>query len=436
MYPTSDQKAVLNRWLWAIRFTYNKCVEWLNSDPDANYWRSALREKFVKTSSPVFAATDDMSDVDKQRIKDVLSVPFDIRDGAVADVVLAYQAYWAKKPENRNGFELHYRSSRSQSQQTIAVLGKHWGTHQKGKYAPVFSNNVLASSKQEPLPEFLPADAKLTKDRLGRYYLCVPQPVQTRPEREKHDIVSIDPGVRTFLTCYSPTAGTTEIGVGDSSRLNLLQYHLDELRIKMKKVKHRARYRMKRAAMRMESRIRNLVDDVHKKAARWLLDRFKLILLPEFSSSGMTRRKRGAAGTRRTLAKSTVRAMLHWSHFRFRERLLQAGKVCPTSRVVIVTEEFTSQTCGKCGQISGKYSNKQFSCKRCELTCDRDLMASRNILIKWLTERSAMKGRKSRGVELSNDGSALRLGPGPCSRSPCDSTDKDGCCKTEKAGES
>jgi transposase len=90
---------------------------------------------------------------------------------------------------------------------------------------------------------------------------------------------------------------------------------------------------------------------------------------------------------KRQLHKKTVRSMLHWSHFRFRQYLTFKVKEYPHVNLKIVTEEYTSKTCGCCGDIHQTLGgNKVFHCKSCGWTIDRDINGARNILLKYLTE--------------------------------------------------
>ena len=64
-------------------------------------------------------------------------------------------------------------------------------------------------------------------------------------------------------------------------------------------------------------KVRNLIDDMHKKLAKWLCEKCaKHVLLPAFETSGMIRK-----GQRKITSK-TVRGMVTWSHYRFRQRML------------------------------------------------------------------------------------------------------------------
>ena len=52
-------------------------------------------------------------------------------------------------------------------------------------------------------------------------------------------------------------------------------------------IQHRKRYKLQRAARRVRLRIRRLVDEMHKKLAKWLCENYQTILLPKFESSRM-----------------------------------------------------------------------------------------------------------------------------------------------------
>ena len=48
---------------------------------------------------------------------------------------------------------------------------------------------------------------------------------------------------------------------------------------------------MRRAAGRMTVKIQNLINELHHKTARFLVDNFDVILLPDFKTSGMVTRE-------------------------------------------------------------------------------------------------------------------------------------------------
>ena len=161
-----------------------------------------------------------------------------------------------------------------------------------------------------------------------------------------------------------------------------LCYTVDQLQSRWSQAttRHRKRYRLKRAARRIQVKIRNLVDDLHKRLCKWLCLSFRSVLLPEFKASQVVRR-----GKRRISSK-TARAMCTWSHYRFRQRLLNKSQLYSWSTVSIVNEAYTSKTCGACGTINKKLEDKKtFKCNTCGVVMDRDANGARNILLRHLT---------------------------------------------------
>ena len=90
----------------------------------------------------------------------------------------------------------------------------------------------------------------------------------------------------------------------------------------------------------------------------------------------------------RKINQKTARAMLNWSHFTFRQRLLHKAREYPHVTVAVCTEEYTTRTCGasECGRVNPSFSGKVFKCAFCPFACDRDVNGARNIALKFLTE--------------------------------------------------
>jgi len=77
--------------------------------------------------------------------------------------------------------------------------------------------------------------------------------------------------------------------------------------------------------------------------------------------------------------------MLTLSPFRFRQHLLHKAREHPWCQVYVVTEEYTSKTCGGCGRLHDTLGgNKRFRHPQCNAAFDRDWNAARSILLKFL----------------------------------------------------
>jgi len=154
-------------------------------------------------------------------------------------------------------------------------------------------------------------------------------------------------------------------------------------------VNHRWRYRLRRKRMRLEQRIQNCVADLHWKLATFLVQAYDVILLPEFATQSMMRKRHPVTGKyQRKLHKTTVTKMQLWSHYTFKQRLLDKAKEYGTI-VKIVDESYTSKSCSLCGFIHHQLgSSKVFRCPNpgCGYIAERDANGARNILLKFLTE--------------------------------------------------
>lgn len=403
VYPTAKQRATLAKWFGACRATYNACAAAIND----GLVEGTLTDKQFQMRTLYINKDSELAHFCPW----VKEVPADLREDAMRDAVKAIVAYNAKKPDNKNGFKFRFRSKRDQ--QTLVVRHRHWN-HESGVYSKIWGSCVLkTSSPKHPLPEKLPHDSRLVKDKMNRYFLCIPIGMDIKQRSEVPDkVVALDPGVRTFMTCYDQDGIVTEIAPGDRKRLFTLAIHASKLQSQRdalvkgkphkpnpgkKKKKKRKRKRtparklknkrmakrnkMRKALLRANDNIRNLTDDVHKKACKWLLENHRVILLPAFQSSQMVKKEE------RKLAAKSVRSMMHWSHFRFRQRLLFKSQEYPGTHVLVVKEDYTSKTCGRCGAINNSLgASKTFRCPGCSFQCDRDVNGARNILLKWFTE--------------------------------------------------
>ena len=103
-------------------------------------------------------------------------------------------------------------------------------------------------------------------------------------------------------------------------------------------------------------------------------------LIPEFEIQRMSQRNQ----RKKKLCNKTVRNMMSWSHYGFRNLLLdKAKKYTSATQVIVVDEAYTSKTCGRCGWIHDRLGgSKVFQCNQCHLRIDRDVNGARNIIMR------------------------------------------------------
>ena len=367
VYPNARQKAILLRWFGTARWTYNKCLAWIKRG-EIKISKKELRSKVINNEN--YSLVDTW-------VRE--STPYEVRHAAMVDLINAYTSNFAKKRKNKeHRFELRFRSKKS-PQEAIMIRGK---CFKKSIFYPMFfGREALRSS--EPLPETIDYDCKLLHTRLGHYYLCIPMPLEpasdNQARKQPQRVVALDPGVRTFHTAYDPSGVVMEFGKGDIGHIYRICAHMDKLQSKIthSNLHHKARYRMRRAWRKMQWRIHNLIDDCHKKMVKFLCSNYSVILLPSFESQKMVSR------SKRKIQSKSARAMMTWSHYRFKQRLLFKRQEYPWCHVVICNEAYTSKTCGRCGHLHPSLgSSKHFKCPSCQLELDRDVNGARNILLR------------------------------------------------------
>ena len=227
-------------------------------------------------------------------------------------------------------------------------------------------------------------DSKLMYDRRLRRWTFVwvygKNVVLGENQPEEPQVVAIDPGVVNFVTWYSPTQGHGHVGHRDIERVVRLCLSLDDLISRTDKAPSSRKRSMRRAQARIRQHIRNLIDEVHKKTALWLVENFDVVVIPIFGSAKMSIRKPG-----RRLRRKSVRQMLTWGHARFRDRLISKAAEHGVNVITSVSEAYTSKTFTGCGAINNKLGGARvYRCSSCQSVLDRDVNGAKGILLRAL----------------------------------------------------
>ena len=359
LYPSREQKSLFKKWFGVQRLVYNLTVEFLNNlngDPRPHWMAVA---KIILADLPMFCK----------------EVPYQIKKIAVKEACLSMTSGKIKVKKTGKPFKLKFKSRKDNTQScyipksAISGYGIYYTIAGKINYS-------------ENLPKDI-CDSRLVSHN-GRFFLTVPYLTnQTLSENQGCRVCSIDPGVRSFLTFYSDFS-FGHIGNMDFGKIQRLCEHLDKLISKASKTCAKKRYRIKKAINRMRWRIKDLVKELHCKAARFLIDNFDIILLPTFETQNMSRR------STRKIRKKSVRAMLTWAHFQFKNRL--KNMAFENSKIVLdVSEAYTSKTNSFTGEVKNIGGTKKIKVKK-NKWIDRDILGARNILIKFLSENPIALG--------------------------------------------
>lgn len=357
VYPDSKQRHLLRKWFGVSRLVFNATVEYLNQPGTKANWKEI--KVWLVPSMPEFTK----------------EVPRAVRDGAVKDACLAVKEAKKRYRETGEIQEVSFRKRKFRMQSLFI-------RNDMIRHGTVYPTYLGDLESAEMLPSN-PEDARLVRDH-GRWFLCVPywadrpHAARTKPPLA----VGLDPGVRTFLAFYSPV-GAGCIGQGDFSRIVRLCQHLDDLLSRLdrgrktNRVNADQRRRMRKAADRLRWKVRDLIDELHHKAARFLVDHFSVIYLPTFEVSEMVTR----AG--RKIRKETVRSMLTWAHYRFAQFLKHKAKEHGV-QVVEVNEAYTSQTVNWTGDLVRNLGGRKYVRGSDGQVMARDLNGALGVYLKGL----------------------------------------------------
>jgi putative transposase len=155
---------------------------------------------------------------------------------------------------------------------------------------------------------------------------------------------------------------------------------------------------------KLRTRIKNLRSECHKQIGSYLAKNYDVIVLPTFETSQMVVKKK------RKLRNKTSRAMMTWAFYQFSQTL---EHLCNRygSKLVRITEEYTSKTCTQCGHVHRKLgSSKNFRCPSCGYEIPRDFNGAVGVFLKamWDTTFTDSVGDVVLDVhDISNVGECL-----------------------------
>ena len=418
VYPTKELKVIWKKWLAATRKVYNISIEYLNQ----NQGYTKVGKKGGKYG---FRTWLKQSGLIEQWCKD-LNIS-KLLDNASME---AYSAWKDTDREGKFSGKGKNRKSNPNAGKKIAKFRSVRAQKQTLQFDPTAYKNgawMVSTTKHLPKPTFKGQDfcvltdgaTELTYNK-GRWFAHFPVEFEVDASETKK-VIALDPGVRTFMTGFDGN-DFLEFGNNDFHHIAKLCSHLDKLKSQHDisighAFKHR-RYKLKKAMERLRIRIKNLRTELHKQVASYLAKNYDVIILPTFETSQMVSQRVGrvpkaalyqvpwmcdcrrfeATGEpqevprkKRKLKNKTARAMMTWAFYQFSQIL---EHLCNRygSKLVRITEEYTSKTCTKCGHVHRKLgSSKNFKCPHCGYEISRDFNGAVGIFLKAMWDNTFLQ---------------------------------------------
>jgi len=423
IYPTQKQKKKLSNYFGANRYFYNKAVDFLNKS------YTARKEELKELGKNGCIKISEESQCGEERIdktyfcqkhknskvswnmkltlpslrKEVMTpnknltddemwqakIPATTRSLAISKCISATKAAITnKKRGNIEQFQLSFKSKKDKRQcfhvddRSVNLDGDLTLFKRKMK-------RKIKVKKKDKRSFKIKKECTFVKDN-NRYYVCIPSSKKVYYAKSKYNTVALDPGIRTFQTFYSPDGVYGFLGKDTCKRTTKIGLKVDKLisildkkeTVNGKRITHRIKCNIKKLCLKLRTKIKNIIYDLHCKVSKYLCKNFENILLPSFDTKQMSKKNKF-----RQISNQSVRNMMYLSHYKFKQRLIDKAELMGR-KVFIVNESYTSKACGFCGKINSTLKGKKvFKCKKCKLVIDRDVNGARNILMKFLIEK-------------------------------------------------
>jgi putative transposase len=302
-------------------------------------------------------------------------IPYDTRDGAIRQLASNFKTAFSQlKKKQISHFKINFKSKRNPTQVCFVNKAALNGNN-------LFSRRVKDTIKIKEKIDGLDYGSFTIVKNKKKYFLCLPLKRKCSNLNTPNMAVALDPGVRTFQTFYSEEGLVGKFGNNVSKAIQRIQRKEDCLKSKLdtdKALKRRTRYNLRERCSLLRTKVKNTVNELHKKTCSYLTRNFKCIFLPEFNTQAMVKKKL----LKRKISKATARSMMTLSHFSFKQRLLHMAKY-RGCKVIICSEAYTSKTCGCCGNLKQNLSGaKMYDCSKCGVYIDRDYNGARNIYLR------------------------------------------------------
>lgn len=287
--------------------------------------------------------------------------------GAMMSASKDYSLYVAKR---KKGHVASIPRCKRRTQKTFFILGNR--ITENG----IYTRHIGKMRSHEPLPN-KPMDSRIACEN-GKWYLLTPYKTLRQQSENQGRVVSLDPGVRTFLTYFSPSE-IGKIGDGQFARIVRLSKHLDALQSKISKASSKGSLR--KAFGRAKKRIQNLIDDLHYQSISYLVNKFDVIICPTSNFTSAVKK------LKRKIRSKTVRSLMNFAFARFRDRLKSKCELLGKT-FMEVCESYTSKTHNITGEVIQNLGGRKTITSQ-GITLDRDINGSLGIFLKGLVAHPA-----------------------------------------------
>ena len=362
MYPTNEQKVLINKNFGCSRFIYNYYLTYIKEHKYLN--ATACIEHYVKHLKHEFPF---LTEADSILIRKTL---FNLEDAfkRYFNKQGGYPSYKSKFSKNSYNTNAIYRTYKGKQYCNIEL---NFNTRQiklpKLKWITIRGYRKLKEINGRVI------NSTISREPNGKYYVSVLYELLTLNNNyvvPKH-IVGLDLGIKKLITLSDGiTFDNNKYILKYEKRIKRLQR---ELARKVRKSKNY--YKCKHKLAILYSKLKNARNYYLHKITKEITDNNDIIVTEKLQTKNMLQDKK--------ISKSIIDASFHEIIRQLQYKAKNKGKYF----YQIDTFYPSTQTCSVCSNIDSKYKDltkRYYNCCNCKNTLDRDLNASINIMFEGL----------------------------------------------------
>lgn len=371
------QKFIINNWLNAYTIMYNETVKFIKDNYAINkiYLTNFIqvREKMLNIKKNIINNSCKINNTNKEHYLQFITnksiIKTHIIDTAIKLACTNFKSCISKKEGKYiKHFNIRYlKFNRKNKTMTIET-----SFFKNGTICGNILGNIIATYDGKPfnlddVPNKYGSDCLFKYDsKEDKYYLFVPEKINNVVNNNTKEFISLDPGVRTFLTGISEDE---VVKIGDNMESILLNHYkrID----KLKKIENK--WKREKKLKLANAKISNKVDDMHWKSIKWITTKYRNVLVGNLSTKSIiSKSKSNYSGN----YKKVIQSM---KLYQYRTRLEYKCNL-KNINYKTVNEMYSSKMCSVCGNIEKDLgSKKMYECEKCKIKMDRDVNGARNI---------------------------------------------------------
>ena len=356
IYPTQEQKIILDKWYNAVINMYNITNKYIANFYDKNKYIETfitIRKNLLNEANKIVKNTS----INKHILDYSVKHCVEMYKSAISNLKNKYIKNFKIKDLNfnRNRYNLVLEPANFSTKINGFCVKELGEIKSQRNLIKLFKHNSILQYNKNT----------------ESYYIISPFEYNYEYITKREQYCGIDLGIRTFATVYSNNK-TSEIGTNLIPKIDRYNKKMDKIKSdKDNNIITVNKY--KRILNKYGNRMRNRIDDLHKKVSVFLCERFENIHLGKISTQSIVSNEKG------NLKEINKRRMNVLSFYKFMEKIKIIG-VKYKSNIKLIDEYNTSKMCNNCGNIKKDLGAKKvYECRECKIKIDRDINASINI---------------------------------------------------------